>query len=333
MKYHVSTLVNLINFAAERGADPEDLCRLSNIDQGALQEQTHIEMQKMNALWHNAAKATNDPLLGLHLGESLTLAALGIVGEVIQNSPNVKKALENACDYLQLITDVFKINMETGDSSFQICLIPDPHCLAEYSFGVMQGLDAALVFVLKEYQFLGLGKTVPNQVNFMHDRRSHQDEYQRIFRCPVFFKQNVFSISFSDEYLAKPIFGADFELLQLLRRYAEDKLSKIQSNKSITGLVKKTLLNHAFLRPPTIHEVASQLNYSTRSLQRKLGDEGNTYKQLFDEVKKEIAIHGLKKGKSIKEMAYVLGYNDVSSFTRSFSRWTGQPPGKFVSQN
>jgi AraC-like DNA-binding protein len=94
------------------------------------------------------------------------------------------------------------------------------------------------------------------------------------------------------------------------------------------------LLANAYLGIPTLDAIAANMNTSARSLQRKLRDEGNTYQVIADEVRKSLALYHMQsKNHSIKEVSYMLGYNDMSAFTKAFRRWTGASPAQFQKSN
>jgi AraC-like DNA-binding protein len=77
-------------------------------------------------------------------------------------------------------------------------------------------------------------------------------------------------------------------------------------------------------------KVASQVNRSTRSLQRKLSEHGTSYKKLYEEIRKDLAMQYLKESNhTISEVTYLLGFTEPSNFTRSFKRWTGITPNEY----
>ncbi len=78
---------------------------------------------------------------------------------------------------------------------------------------------------------------------------------------------------------------------------------------------------------PSQEMVADSLYMSVRNLQRKLQVEGNSYKQILDDVRQQLAEQYLKeKQRSIGEITYMLGFTEPSNFTRAFKRWTGLSP-------
>ena len=56
-------------------------------------------------------------------------------------------------------------------------------------------------------------------------------------------------------------------------------------------------------------------------------DEGANYRDLLDAELQQRACRLLSDTRlGVSEVAYQLGYNDVSNFSRAFRRWTGQTP-------
>ena len=81
---------------------------------------------------------------------------------------------------------------------------------------------------------------------------------------------------------------------------------------------------------PSIEEVATSFHVSSRTLNRRLKDLGTTFKDLVAEVRKKLAIEYLRSPKnSIDEIAYLLGYQDSSNFSKAFRNWTGHSPTQY----
>jgi AraC-like DNA-binding protein len=89
-------------------------------------------------------------------------------------------------------------------------------------------------------------------------------------------------------------------------------------------------MNNSYLKILSIDDVAANFNLSSRTLQRKLREEGSSFKEIVDKVRKELALQYLKdKNNQIKDVAYSLGYNESSAFVRAFKRWTGTTPSLY----
>jgi AraC-like DNA-binding protein len=81
---------------------------------------------------------------------------------------------------------------------------------------------------------------------------------------------------------------------------------------------------------PGIQDLARELHLSTRTLQRRLTDEGTTFQCLLDDARRELARHYLLHStRELNETAYLLGYEDANSFLRAFHNWEGTSPGQW----
>src|SRR3954452_12618712 len=109
--YQRNFVMNLLAYAVQREVDIHELCKRSGIDFNELKKSEKIVFseKQWNDLWHHVLLMTNDPLFGLHFGESLQLAALGVVGEIIKTSSTVGDALTQAAALSHMITDLLYI--------------------------------------------------------------------------------------------------------------------------------------------------------------------------------------------------------------------------------
>jgi len=113
-------------------------------------------------------------------------------------------------------------------------------------------------------------------------------------------------------------------------QHAREKLATLNLEVGFATIVKQSIINLVKPQFPTIDQVAANLNLSVRTLQRRLKEEGLTYKTVLDELRKQFALDYIKnKALSIKEIAYLLDYAEPSSFIRSFKRWTGVSPNNY----
>ncbi|SDG44730.1 AraC family transcriptional regulator [Chitinophaga filiformis] len=320
-------VLNLIAYAALRDIPATQLCRLSGIDLTALKTDTTyaVSNQQLDALWHQASQLSDDSLFGLHFGESLQLSALGIVGEIIKTSDTVGMAVERAASLSHLLTDLFRMAVESSGNVFTIRFLPQTERPDTFSF--RQTLELFMVFVVHELDGLLLRKIKPVAVRLPY-RLENEDEYTRVFRCTVEKSATEYALVFDREYQEEPLLTANYEIQQALLR-------KVNESITVTGgalgeKIRHYLLTNAYLGIPSLNDIAANFNVSARTLQRKLKEEGISYQDVADEVRKSLAIHYLEEGGyPVKEISYMLGYNELSAFTRAFKRWTGRTPVSF----
>ena len=115
-------LLGMMAYVVHRDVAAEDLCRNSGI---SLEILTHastatVTRDQQNQLWRNASHLCGDPLFGLHFGESLQLAALGAVGEIIKSSDTVGKAINIASSFTNVVTDLFTMEVKNSETQSSI---------------------------------------------------------------------------------------------------------------------------------------------------------------------------------------------------------------------
>lgn len=320
-------VLNLIAYAALRDVPVMQLCRLSGIDLAALKasDSYTISNRQLDELWQEAGQLAEDPLFGLHFGESLQLSALGIVGEIIKTSDTVRIAVEKAAALSHLLTDLFRVVITASATTFSVGFLPQTERTDTFSF--RQTLELFMVFVVHELDGLLLRKIKPVSVRLPY-RLENGAEYTRVFRCNIEKSAAEYELTFDRAYQQEPLLTANYEMQQVL-------LQKVNRSVTVVGdsLVEKIryfLLTNAYLGIPSLSEIAANFNVSPRTLQRKLKEEGISYQDVADEVRKSLAIHYLEEGGyPVKEISYMLGYNELSAFTRAFKRWTGRTPISF----
>lgn len=325
-QYQRQFTLGLLAYAAQRDLSVEHLCALSGIDLSALLEPSStISAKQHNDLWINACHLTKDPLFGLHFGESLQLAALGVVGEIIKSSATVGEAVNQAAALASLVTDLFVMEVEDTKSSFTIRYHPRPSELNDFTRKQMT--DTIMVFTVHELDGLLLTKVKPARVHIPYESRD-KAEVERVFRCSPIKKKDEYSLTFSKQYLNQPIITANYELQRtLLKKVQESAPSTLQPISTWRDKVFQYLMRQGYLNIASLEEVAANFNISARTLQRKLQDEGINFQHVADAVRKSLAIHYMQSGNyQIKEISIMLGYNELSAFSRAFKRWTGKAP-------
>ena len=307
------------------------LCRLSGIGLEALTSGGPVEISRkqFNDLWLNACHLSGDPLFGLHLGESLQLAALGIVGEIVKSSTTVGEGVGHAVALTPMITDLFGMTVECGADTFTLRLIPDDRQRAASPFAFGQMVDFFLVFAVHELDGLMLARIRPERVTMPFTDLAAL-ELARVLRCAPTRTEDNYAITFDRKYWDMPILTANYALQESLLQKVNAVSSGKLASDSWQDKVQQYLLKNAYLGIVPLDEIAANFNVSPRSLQRKLKDERVTYQEIADDVRKSLALHYLETGGYYaKEISYMLGYNELSAFSRAFKRWTGKAPAGY----
>ncbi|MGF9567845.1 helix-turn-helix transcriptional regulator [Neorhizobium sp. JUb45] len=124
--------------------------------------------------------------------------------------------------------------------------------------------------------------------------------------------------------------GYNPEMLSILTPALTAALAEIEMRGSVTEHIKGILKRRLSSGCPDIADVAKELGLSERTLQRRISDEGTTFRALLDEARKELGrTLLLDVSISVEEVAFMLGFDDASSFYRSFKSWEKMSPRKW----
>lgn len=171
-------------------------------------------------------------------------------------------------------------------------------------------------------------RVVPSRIAVMHHRKKTPAEFRSFLGCEIEFGSSVDEVVFPAAVKLMPVVSADPYLNELLLKYFEEALAHrpahggtLRSNieNAITPLLPHGKANAG--------EVARRLGMSHRTLARRLAAEGLTFSEIQKELKVDLAKRYLKEGDlPISQIAWLLGYREVSAFTHAFKRWTGTAP-------
>ena len=316
--------LGLLAYLAHRDVSPADVCHASGLDQQHLREGRALTLKQSNDLWLQACKASGDSLLGLHLGESLQLAALGVVGEIIKYSATVGVALETAATLTPSLTGLVEVVVGKTRQALAITIKPCLPPEERLTFAHRQTLDLVMAFILHELDGLLLTKIIPRAVHYA-DPLPGSREYARIFRVEPSKKGKSYAILLDPSAWDIPVLTGDFQLQKALLEKVQNLMA--DPAPAFCDRIYRHLLSNAYKGILSQADVAANLNLSTRSVQRRLREEGSTFSDLTEKVRKTLALHYIETGRyPLKEISDMLGYNECSAFSRAFKRWTGHAP-------
>lgn len=323
-----SFVLGMLAYAAQKDVSAQQLCKLSGIDLNTFLKRDNpaLTQKQLHDLWLNASHLCNDPLFGLHFGESLQLAALGIVGEIVKSSNTVGEAITHAAALAHLLTDLFRIDVKQSKHHFTIRFIPFKDEATTPSLAFRHTMDLFMVFIVHELDGLLLEKIKPHAVRFSY---SIPDlvEYERVLRCRPVKRTGEYALVFENKYWDTPILTVNYELQHALLQKIGTIPPQLNNSQTYHAKIYNYLLTNAYLGIVSLEAISANFNVSVRSLQRKLKEEGVKYQDVADEVRKSLAVNYLSSGSyNVKEISHILGYNEISAFTRAFKRWTGTTP-------
>lgn len=327
-----SPIVNeLLRWTRSQGLDDATFLEASGIDPEHLQnpagKHDALLVEKGICL---ALTQIKDPLAGLHLSPKLNITALGVIGFIAQTSNTLGDLINSVTRFGNLVGDVGvpAVRREPGTVIWTWdCKFQDPLMIRHATEGLL-GCWAGLLRQRKQSrQSILLG------VRFKHALPAPEldKEYQRFFGCPVYFNQPESGLVLPSRNLSDAMSLADPNLHQMLAMHAEQQLQAQQHSESLIDKVRAQM--RAVLAQgmtPVRDDIAEILGMSGRTLHRKLEDSGNSFRDLMDAVRVDMARAALREQhQTISQLSQQLGFQESQSFIRWFKKLEGVTPGEF----
>lgn len=323
----LTAILPLLEYLEKEGLDPGALLDRAGLPRSALEApQLRLPQARFEGLWHAAIEATGDPALALRVATRVRPSTLGVIGYLASASETPRNAFELVRGLTPLLWEDFSCELETDDElAFIRCRTGHgsraSRLTTEYAIGLTVAMSRAL----------GAGRAEPREARFAHAAPDHGDAYEQILQLPVRFDAGEDGVAFPISSLDQANPSADAALRELLERYAADQLARILAHAPLSQRIRARVLSALPSGELGADAVAAELGMSSRTLRRRLKEEGTSYQEILDEVRAELARrYLLREQRSSEEVAYRLGFSDPSAFAKAFRRWTGRTPADFV---
>ena len=315
----------IVQAAVARGVEAGQLLQAAAVPLGLLDDpQARLPLAAEEQLWEHAARLTDDPLFGLHAASALRPGAFDVLDYAVRTAPDLHTALQRLARYNRLVHDLAAFHPSPTVDGLRIehrfdglALQPCRHA-SEFTL-------ASLVVVASQLCAQAVQATA---VEFAHAAAGPVAAYQAIFGVAPRFRTPVAALTLADGLLRQTIPSADPGLSRIVTAHAEGLLaSTAVASDSLALRIRRQLAQELPHGPTTLAQAAQALHLSTRSLQRRLEEEGTCFADLLDAVRHELALRYLADERlALGEIAYLLGFAEPSPFHRAFKRWTGSTP-------
>ena len=265
-----------------------------------------------------------DSAFGLHLAEQANPREVGLLFYASSAAKNIGEMLALYARYSRVVNEAVRVKL----------LKAKKQVVVEFNFvGVSrhharQNAEFILAASLKAMREVSGRNIRPIRVEFVHERNSDLREFERFFGCPVEYGAMSDQWSFSNETLALPLITGDPYLLETLQPFCDEAA---RERNTAAGTLQAAVENEVQKLLPhgkaNRQAVALALGISERTIARRLGAEGTTYEEVVDHLRRSLALQYIKEpGISLKQIAWLLGYEGSTSFSHAFARWTGGSP-------
>ncbi len=283
-------------------------------------DDARISAAQFCVAWSEATRLTGDRQLALRIAKATPAGAFGIVEYVCRSAPTIGSALRQWVRYLNLLDDAVTVALVVEDDRAYLRVERESEAPAPASHELCWAL------VAKHMRDLSAQPFRLHAVELAHRAPGDLAPYRAWFDAPVVFDAERTQLVMPASVLDATLVSSDPALLAILSRAADELARKTPTDPLMTAQVKRVL--HEALRSDDAHVdiVAERLGLTSRSLQRRLKDEGTSFNTLREDVRRDLARRYLDDGLAIAEISFLLGFSEPSAFFRAFKRWTGETP-------
>jgi AraC-like DNA-binding protein len=308
------------------GVDVQAWLSASGVPAGALEQPGGLlPFEALRALVAQAIAAAREPALGLFVGERMVASTHGVVGAAATNAGTVRQALEVVERFSRLRSSLFEITHEVDATEGRL-IFREARPLAEVQRPLLEAVVLSVKNVLDEAT---MGACPIHEVVFPFEAPPYAALARDVFGCPVRYGQDWAGLSAAIGVLDVPLKLADPATFEVAAAICQRELDLLAENESLAARVRRLLLGrqNGF---PSLQVTARHMHMTPRTLHRRLLEEGTSYRALLESVRHTLAVELLESGRcAMDEIAYRLGYTDLSNFRRAFKRWEHVPPSEY----
>lgn len=314
----------LWNILEKYNVDPEAVFKQVHLNPALMhQPGERYSLKKIADLWSEMEKRIDDPCFGLAAASCWHPSHFGTMAYAMLVSKSLRIALERLIRFHRVISDADfgKLHEESETNSLVFTMQYTDE--SPYTYGRE---DAALASLMSLLRVNYNKELVPVAVHLTHKRPDCSGKYYEFFRSPVYFDCPTCSLSLSLDVVDRILPSGNEELANFGDQAMTTYVASMDKGTEITH-IKKIIIEYLPSGNVTVEQVAAELGINARKLQRLLQAKGTTFLTLLNDTRMEIAKGYIQDKKmDLTEVAFLLGFAELSTFSRSFKRWTGKSP-------
>lgn len=328
-KVRSAVLAHYLEVAERLGLNPQSLLSKVGLSRAILNTpDQHILLSSAVDLLELSAQATQCESFGLLMAEARQFSDLGPVSLLLTHQRTVRDAVNTTIQYRHLLNEGLAMHVEDAG---KLTLVRE-EVVSAGSRSSRQANELAVAVLCFMFRALIGPSWHPQNVNFVHAAPAKLEVHKRIFRCKLQFDMDFHGMVCHTSDLELPIPVAD----PVLARYAQSFIEAIPGGNasSVVLEVRKSIYLLLPMGRASVEQIARTLGLNVRTLQRRLGEDGETFSELINAVRVELAQRYIANPKyPLGRVAELLGYSSHSAFTRWFIAQFKRTPQEVRAQN
>jgi len=284
-----------------------------------------MSVSEFNVLCIAIQNQLKDEMLGFSL-IPMPLGGMTVINRMMTQLPTLDAAIDTMNDYFTLFNEgkpVFTVSKTQGKANLTLNLNSS---LQQSSAYYMQRM---LLGTYKQLCWLVKGKIGLNKVELAFPIDDVLSEFQYVFGCSNIVESDICRMEFSEDVFAKPVVQVS-DGASVFSEYA-NFYTLLWPNLEALDLKIRLLIGSDISKGfPSISTLAAQLEVSPQTLSRRLNEHGTNYRTIKDDIRRDVSISLLRNSKlSVKEIAYKIGFQESSAFSKAFKQWFGMAPSTY----
>lgn len=305
------------------GIDADAALARAGVDEASLKNpDTRVPAIRALAIMQAALEASGNQDLGLALSELYEPGVFTVLDYLAHSSSTLREAIERTCRYEGIHQNGVHTSLHVqGELAMirQDVLLPFPI--------PRQVAENSLANMLMVGRKLTGKKLIPHEVWFRNAAPKDTRKLSEVFGTGLRFSKPHDALVFEREWLDLPLPHANPALSETLERHARELLGKLARGDSFSDRVRRQISASLPDGVFGVEEIAEALGTSSRTLQRRLREEGTSLKELLEELRVELSVRYLAEPSlGVEDVALMLGFSDSRAFRRAFKRWKGSSP-------
>lgn len=288
-----------------------------------------VTVPVFRALVADALAVSDEPALGLMVGERLVVHTHGLLGMAALNCRSLRQVVELFEHYIGLRTPLVSIRHEVRGADVRII------CCERLVLGAIRRpvLEAITLALKNMLDFVALGQQPVRQVSFPFDPPACMKLVHGILRCDVRYRRGWTGLSVPLVLFDQPLRQVDPQAFGAAALACEQALGSLVERDALKARVRRLLLDKGTAGFPSLQVTARLLHLTPRTLHRNLVHQGTSFRQILEGVRHTLAMQHLRAGTlGLEDIARALGYTDTANFRRAFKRWEGLSPTAWCAQ-
>ena len=325
LTYSAPAVALTLKIIESSGVDPDPLMRKLCIDpQKIADPNARFTYKRIDTLWAEAAALIDDPCFGLKAAKYWHPSHMNSLGYAWLSSSSLRTALQRFSKYMRILTEGASFELEEINDELAVTLK-----YKSISRQQPTRTDSAMAMLIAMCRANYGDDFSPASLSLTHPAPDCASKFYELFRCPINFDAADNRFTLTLESADKHLQGSNPLLSTLHDQFMIDYLAQLD-NSNIVERVRAAVIQQLPDGHISDGVVAKALYMNVRTLQRRLQKENTTFKTQLNSVRQELADRYIRdSSKSLAEISYLLGFSEMSSFSRAFKRWTGETPSRY----